>query len=334
MRDGHDGGECPIQIEIPLKTDAAAGAELLRANKTLLVRRAIAPDLLRAYGDAWRRHQDEFSVAFGGAAGLAQQNRVRNDFFHRVHQLAGLEPLAFVKVLARSPTLDMIRGFFGTPVVLSTWENLVSQIIMPYAHLRTSALPFHQDGGRHSATCVRAWVLLHPETAGDDSPGVELLPTRATSTILPFETERPTNPVYRGLETAHAEVSAVAATAASWTPIVRRGDVLVFCGDCLHRTYTPPQAAARARGLRARLTRRFPRWLPQSSPLDRWAVQVTLYPGSPEFLAEATSEYCVLAPDHIIFPTSDAVERWVSDPPKESPEQKLTARPGFERIAL
>jgi hypothetical protein len=331
-----------IRFEVPLKSDAISGAELLRSNKALLIRRAIDPALLRVYGKAWQEHRETFRDAQMRAPDEAKRNRIWNENFHYLHRAADLEKYAFVKALAQSPALAVLRVFFGTDIVVSTWAHLVLPIYMPSGHLRENALPFHQDGGRHDTFAVRAWVLLYPESAEDISAGVQILPTRGSSDILPFETERPTTETFEGLESAHDAVASVEVREAPWTPIVRLGDVLMFSGDCLHRTYIPPHLStlyawsSRSHTPLSRLKSRFPRLLrTEAAPnFDRWAAQVTLFPGTRGFIEKADTDYCIIAPDYILFPTNETVETWPGNAPRETPEQKLRARAGFDLVAI
>ncbi|HTZ36687.1 MAG TPA: hypothetical protein VMB84_11720, partial [Stellaceae bacterium] len=45
-----------INVEVPLRVNAELGARLLRQNKTLIVRNALDPAMVRAYGRAVKEH--------------------------------------------------------------------------------------------------------------------------------------------------------------------------------------------------------------------------------------------------------------------------------------
>ncbi|MBV8165967.1 MAG: hypothetical protein JO021_04180 [Alphaproteobacteria bacterium] len=263
-----------MDVETPLRTDPAASAALLRENRALLIRHALEIGVVARFGAAWRDGYQAFMAGIQAAAGdPGRTARFRNEHFRRLHEVAGLAPYALVRSLGQSTAMDTLRAYFGVDRLASAWEHLVTPFGLWHANGPAHGMPYHQVG----LPAVRAWILIHPESAGDGAPGLEFLPRREEPAMLTIE-PHPTSASYGHIETEHAAVRAVAINQSTWTPIVRHGDVVLITGDCLVRTRFPEPCTA-----------------------DRFAILAT-------FFTKPGGICCHFTPTGVEFPTDDSVE--------------------------
>lgn len=131
--------------------------------------------------------------------------------------------------------IDIAAAYFGTRDMLLPLNNqLIRQFRSADDSRKDLLVPFHQDGAAFPAgvPMLNCWTPLYPQEVGTTAPGLDLSPV-AVNHILSIE-EKPTSKHYRQLETRHSYVERYAGTAI--TPSLRLGDMLMFTGNCLHRT--------------------------------------------------------------------------------------------------
>jgi ectoine hydroxylase-related dioxygenase (phytanoyl-CoA dioxygenase family) len=101
---------------------------------------------------------------------------------------------------------------------------------------RHTHLPFHRDQTVIGSRLLNIWIPL--VACGRDAPGLELV---AGSDGTPLD---PANPLAAGLvERARLDEASVLEAfpaEALWRPVLAPGDVLVFSGETIHRTYIAP----------------------------------------------------------------------------------------------
>jgi len=106
-----------------------------------------------------------------------------------------------------------------------------------------SWLPFHQDGHTYPDTLphLKAWTLIEPDHTGA-APGLELLLGKDVS--LMERAENPSVSHYGFLESSQERLEESKAALEKVIPEVRRGDVLLFDGNMIHRTHVTREMSA------------------------------------------------------------------------------------------
>src|SRR5258705_11166086 len=128
---------------------------MLRENRVLLVRHALDAGVVGRYGAAFRANYGNLIEGVQAAGEAGKIARFRNEHFRRLHQEAGLAPYALVRSLAHSPAINTLMAYFETDKRATSWEHLLTMMVIGYRNGPQYALPYHQIGGTYAA--VRAW---------------------------------------------------------------------------------------------------------------------------------------------------------------------------------
>lgn len=278
-----------MQVELSISANSPEqAAVLLRQNKALLVRGALDPEVARRFGRAWDAGYDAHMAELDGTTDGAARRLLIDRHYADLHERADLPPYELLRQIARSSAFKIVHAYCGTPTVLATWNHLVHARAM---RGRSEALRFHQDGGAGGDLYIRAWVLVHPESAGDNAAGLQLLPVPGESHIYPFDP----GGRYDGPASTIEAIDKLRDEQAPWTPIVRLGDVLLFIGDCLHASHWPEIVSERR----------------------RWAFEVTFMRGTAVVIDEFGRDFCVFDERGIQYPSRATLGAWGTGPSRE-----------------
>jgi ectoine hydroxylase-related dioxygenase (phytanoyl-CoA dioxygenase family) len=154
-----------------------------------------------------------------------------------LHELGGLH----VRLLENRPMLDFAACVLGRPVR----EPSISAVRAAIPGKINLNLPFHQDShilaesGFHPADAPLAVVWIPLEACGIDRPGLEVV-ARPVAEIAPTIRQDGNFYASRGLEIPEEAVLARYGRESLEHPPFAAGDVLLFRGTTIHRTYATP----------------------------------------------------------------------------------------------
>jgi hypothetical protein len=216
---------------------------------------------------------------------------------------AALPSFALLTAFCRSPAFDILCAYFRTPSLITIWHK-VNEFYETEPHPSEPPIPYHQDGGLAGETYVRSWTLITPESCGVEAPGIELIPG-ATDEIAPHGDD-PDSDVWGWLKTSKSTIDELLKEQTSWAPVLKRDDMLLFKGTCLHRTY-----------------------IPEGSRLPRSAQLMTLLPNSAEVRSQIKTDWAILAREYLQFPSTELLRSW-----HQYPDEPEYWQGGFERVHL
>lgn len=138
---------------------------------------------------------------------------------------------------------EAIRPFFPLPPELRPLQTYLRRVAAVYPE---TAVPFHQDVQAFGRLLINAWTPL--TIAGGDAPGLELVVARVRD--LP-DTDA-ADDQYDTLQISEATVRERFPDDAIVRPEMVPGDVLVFLGTTIHRTYIRPDMSEQRLSLELR----------------------------------------------------------------------------------
>jgi hypothetical protein len=151
----------------------------------------------------------------------------------------------FLAVL-RSPVWPIVRAYFKARVgvedaIMIPMNTLVRRFVPNEDRNEDIRIPFHQDafGFPDTFMAVNCWVLMSPDECGMTAPGLEFIPDRLDH-MIPLE-KNPATKHYGFLETSHEVIERMLGHYRTWSPSIQLGDVTIFDGFALHRTYLHPK---------------------------------------------------------------------------------------------
>jgi len=165
---------------------------------------------------------------------------------HKTHRIVRAVPLhelgdLHVRLLEHQPMKDFAACVLGRPV-RGPSVSAVRAAIPGKINLN---LPFHQDSyilaesGFHPAAAPLAVVWIPLEACGIDRPGLEVV-ARPVTEIVPTIRQEGNFYASRGLEIPEDVVLARYGRDSLVHPAFETGDVLLFKGTTIHRTYATP----------------------------------------------------------------------------------------------
>jgi hypothetical protein len=157
---------------------------------------------------------------------------------HKLFDLAPLLETDGGKFLA-----EAIRPFFPIPPQLRPLQTYLRRVAAEYPE---TAVPFHQDVQAFGRLLINAWTPL--TASGGEAPGLELVVARVRD--LPDTV--PADDQYDSLQISEATVRERFPEDAIIRPVMVPGDVLVFLGTTIHRTYLRPEMSAHRLSLELR----------------------------------------------------------------------------------
>jgi hypothetical protein len=223
----------------PNQTPAAAAAGL-RARSVAQVRQVLDADAERALS--------EFAARTLVASGSPGENLVRLDSDPPRQTPEGLvydSDLTVIRQILTPRLIAIARAYFsettGTSEFILPYTGLNCRQFDPRHSDDDMVIPFHQDAFAYPGVpLINCWVLLHPEACGERAPGLDFLPI-AFDRLQPMES-RPASKQYAFLETDHALLDTLQKRHRPFTPLIRRGDVMMFTAEAMHRTSRRPGA--------------------------------------------------------------------------------------------
>jgi hypothetical protein len=157
------------------------------------------------------------------------------------HKLVDLAPL--LDTAGGGFLAEAIRPFFPIPPALQRLQTYVRRVAAQYPE---TTVPFHQDVQAFGRLLINAWTPL--TRSGGDAPGLELVVARVRD--LPDTV--PANDQYDTLQISEATVRARFPEDSIIRPEMVPGDVLVFLGTTIHRTYVRPEMSEQRLSLELR----------------------------------------------------------------------------------
>lgn len=205
-----------------------------------LLRRAIPPETI-----AELKHRAELAFAVRDAQAAADPlDAARRAPY--VRRFVPLDELAAAGDLLPPAVIDLARAYLGHEPSLAP-DRYVREI---RPERIDTHLPYHQDQSILGRRLVNVWCPL--SRSGDVSPGLELVRFSQFALLPPAPV--PGSPY--AVEKVRLEESDVRRRfdpALFWRPVVDAGDVLVFSGTTIHRTYGLPGMTQSRFSVEARL---------------------------------------------------------------------------------
>jgi hypothetical protein len=252
---------------VPASEQARATAALLQ-NRICQVKSAITP----AHRDVIRQNAErKMASVWGGNLLALLGERIQDDVYR-------VDPSIFLALFA-SPCLSIALQYFqercGVSEAVMIPMNLLARRFKPgFEGNDEITIPFHQDafGVPVDWVVINNWVLMAPHECGKTSPGLEFVPDRFQQFIA-LE-KNPTTRNYAFLETSHGMIEHYLAAYTPWRPSMELGDVIMFDGLALHRTYLHPMQTETRHSAEIRLVAKTPsveKYL-ADNPVDHYSV--------------------------------------------------------------
>ena len=208
-----------------------------------LVRGALSPALIAAVRAEAERALAERTVACAdGALASDAREKFERGFVPMRDLVLPCEPDALIPAAAT----EIARAYLGSQPRIAAARGL------RFADPGTDAthLAFHRDEDILGRRAVNVWIALTP--CGVDAPGLEVALDSARIALAPAGDPAAS----RGLDRVRLDADAVVAAAgadALFAPAFEPGDVLIFSGATMHRTFVRPEMTRRRLSLELRL---------------------------------------------------------------------------------
>ena len=262
------------------------GVEKLQEFGCLVVRNAVPPEPLAAisacvdegYQDLQRRHDSgsltELEMRRCYSYGILRP-------FETDYRLEGgqLARDAMQDVVRNSKLAGLLRLYLGEDLML----------LLEACHVRRQSanqlgrpVPLHQDCSvmrMSHGRLLNFWVPL-VDRAGEDAPGLELLPKRLDRVIRcnrQADGAELRSRMYSNFEILDEDLREVSDQVGRWRPVLNRGDVLCLDGWTVHRTHFVSSMTRERRDFELRFCRRqdHQETMPGSTlevQFDQWAA--------------------------------------------------------------
>ena len=212
--------------------------------------------------DKWRLRRDgvvRLRQCYDRQAIAQIRSEAKKIFEARKNEIASLQPLDTSEQRLRlrqlsTISLDVLAKHTGPiePILVTTriaslatgylgkrpepHENSFVRRLVPGNDIQS--LPFHQDQTILKTRLLNVWVPLDP--CGTNAPGLETVVTSARRLIEVSGDSTDRIPVER-VKLNSDKVVEEHGHRSLWHPVLEPGDVLLFLGTTIHRTYVTPQ---------------------------------------------------------------------------------------------